>query len=56
LVGKTPSGVGPIPALESSRDQIEKILVEQKVLEALDQWLVMARSTARIQYRDKVFQ
>jgi hypothetical protein len=37
-------------------DQIEKILVEQKVLEALDQWLVMARMAARIQYRDKAFQ
>jgi hypothetical protein len=56
LVGKTPSAAGPIPSLENSRDQIEKILVEQKVLEALDQWLVLARSTARIQYRDKAFQ
>jgi hypothetical protein len=30
--------------------------MEQKVLEALDQWLIMARAAARIQYRDKAFQ
>jgi hypothetical protein len=53
---RQPASAGPIPSLENSRDQIEKILVEQKMLEALDQWLVMARSTARIQYRDKAFQ
>ena len=56
LVRQPSSAAGPIPALESSRDQIEKILEEQKVLEALDRWLVMARSAARIQYRDKAFQ
>jgi hypothetical protein len=56
LVAKTPSAAGPIPSLEDSREQIEKILTEQKVLEALDQWLVLARGTARIQYRDKAFQ
>jgi len=56
LVRQPASAAGPIPSLENSRDQIEKILVEQKVLEALDQWLVIARSTARVQYRDKAFQ
>jgi len=56
LVRQPASAAGPIPSLEDSRDQIEKILVEQKVLEALDRWLVMARSAARIQYRDKAFQ
>jgi len=56
LVGKTPPAAGPIPSLENSRDQIEKILVEQKVLEALDQWLVLARSMVRIQFHDKAFQ
>ena len=56
LVQQSASAAGPVPSLENSRDQIEKILVEQKMLEALDQWLVMARNAARIQYRDKVFQ
>lgn len=56
LVRQPASAAGPVPSLESSRDQIEKILVEQKVLEALDQWLVMARAAARIRYHDKAFQ
>jgi len=56
LVRQPASAAGPVPSLEDSRDQIEKILAEQKVLEALDQWLVMARAAARIQYRDKAFQ
>jgi len=30
------------PSFEDSREQIEKLLVEQRVLEALDQWLAMA--------------
>ena len=46
----------PAPSFESSRDQIEKLLVEQATLDALDQWLMMARSAARIQYREKAFQ
>ena len=56
LMRQPASAAGPVPSLEDSRDQIEKILAEQKVLEALDQWLVMARAAARIQYRDKAFQ
>jgi hypothetical protein len=56
LVSQPASAAGPIPSLENSRDQIEMILEEQKVLEALDQWLAMARGAARIQYRDKAFQ
>ena len=56
LVRQPASAAGPVPSLEDSRDQIEKILAEQKVLEALDQWLVLARSMARIQFHDKAFQ
>ena len=56
LVAKTPSAAGPIPSLEDSREQIEKLLLEQKVLEALDKWLAMARSTANIRYREKAFE
>jgi len=44
------------PSFEDSREQIEKLLLEQKVLEALDKWLAMARSTANIRYREKAFE
>ena len=50
------SALGPIPAFEAARDQIEKLLVDQRVIEALDLWLATARSTSHIQYRDKAFQ
>jgi len=50
-----PTGA-PIPSFEASREEIEKLLVEQRVLEALDQWLVMARSAAGIRYREKAFE
>ena len=42
--------------LKTARDQIEKLLLEQRVLEALDNWLAMARSAANIQYREKAFE
>jgi len=52
-----PNPVGtPVPSFENSRAQIEKLLVEQRVLDALDQWLAMARSTANIRYHEKAFQ
>jgi len=50
------SAAAPDPSFEDSRDQIEKLLLEQKVLDALDQWLAMARTAAKINYRDKAFQ
>ncbi len=50
------ASAAPVPSLEQSRDQIEKLLVEQRVLDALDKWLDMARSAARVQYREKAFQ
>jgi len=46
----------PIASFEASRDQIEKLLIDQRVIDALDQWLAMARSAANIRYRDKVFE
>jgi len=46
----------PMPPFEASREQIEKLLVEQRTLDALDQWLEMARKAAIIRYRDKVFE
>jgi hypothetical protein len=50
------SAAAPVPSFEDSREQIEKLLVEQRVIEALDQWLAMARSAANIRYRDKAFE
>jgi hypothetical protein len=47
----------PAPArtFEESRAQVEKLLTEQRVLEALDRWLGMARTEIRILYREQVF-
>ncbi|MEO8098824.1 MAG: hypothetical protein ABI811_14070 [Acidobacteriota bacterium] len=44
------------PDFESSRTQIEALLTGQRVLEALDEWLKTARTAARPNYRERVFQ
>ena len=41
---------------EASRSQIEDILTRQRTTEALDQWLVTARTAAKVQFRERVFQ
>lgn len=56
LLRQPASAAGVIPSFEDSREQIERLLLEQRTLEALDQWLAMARSAVRIQYREKAFQ
>lgn len=56
LAQQPDSAAAPIPSFEDSRDQIEKLLFEQRVLEALDKWLETARSAARVRYREKAFQ
>ena len=40
---------------EAVRPQLEQLLTGQRTLEALDNWLVMARQEARIIYRNAVF-
>ena len=50
------SAAAPNPSFEDSRDQIEKLLVEQRVLDALDKWLEMARSAAGVHYHEKAFE
>jgi len=50
------SSAAPLASLDESREQIEKLLLEQRVLEALDKWLGTARSGAKIRYRDKAFE
>ncbi len=44
----------PVPSFEDSRDQIETILTEQRVEQALDAWLAMERSEVPIVYRSQV--
>ena len=46
----------PKPGFEESRDQMEKLLTEQRVLQALDRWLGMTRTQTQILYREQVFQ
>jgi hypothetical protein len=41
---------------EDSRDRIEELLTRERTTEALDQWLLTARATASIQFREQVFQ
>jgi len=43
-------------SFDENRDQIEKLLIEQRVMQTLDQWLETARAAANIRYRDKAFQ
>ena len=50
------SAAAPIASFDESREQIEKLLVEQRVLEALDKWLETARGAANIRYREKAFE
>ena len=45
-------GTKPIPTLEESRDQIEEILTQQRIDQALDQWIKDARNQVTINYLD----
>jgi peptidyl-prolyl cis-trans isomerase SurA len=46
-------GVVPIPSLQDSRDQIEEILTQERIDQALDQWMGDTRKQVTIRYRDK---
>jgi hypothetical protein len=46
----------PVPSFEASRDQIEKLLTEQQVMQSLDRWLGMTRSETQILFREDAFQ
>jgi len=56
IVAQAAPAAGLAESFEASRDQIEKLLIEQRVSEALDQWLATARKAANIRYRDKAFE
>jgi hypothetical protein len=49
-------GNGEIPSFEQSREQVEKLVLEQKTIQALDAWLASARSQAGVIFRDKVLE
>jgi hypothetical protein len=42
-------------SFEESRDQIEKLLTDQRTMQALDAWLGMTRGETQILYREAVF-
>src|SRR5580693_10226159 len=44
-----------VPTFEASRDQIEKLLTDQRVTQALDRWLGATRSETEILYKQDVF-
>ncbi len=44
-----------VPTFEASRDQIEKLLTDQRVIQALDRWLGTTRSETEILYKEEVF-
>lgn len=44
-----------VPNFESSRDQVEKLLTDQRTTQALDRWLGIARNETQILYRDAAF-
>ena len=44
-----------IPTFEDSRSTVERILLEQRSMQALDRWLGATRTETRILYREEVF-
>jgi hypothetical protein len=44
-----------VPDFESSRDQVEKLLADQRTTQALDRWLGITRNETQILYRDAAF-
>jgi hypothetical protein len=47
---------GAPPSLDDSREDLEKLLTNQRATEALDQWLETARQKRRVEYREAAFQ
>ena len=45
-----------LPALDDARDEIEQVLLQVKVDQAMNTWLREAREQARVQYFDEAFQ
>ena len=49
------SPAGPAPDFEANRARLEEFVMNRRVLEELDRWLVMTRSETQILYRDAAF-
>jgi peptidyl-prolyl cis-trans isomerase SurA len=49
-------GTNPIPTLEESRDQIEEILTQKRIDQALEQWIQDTRGQVTIHYLDPELQ
>ncbi|MCC7237291.1 MAG: hypothetical protein IT163_18430 [Bryobacterales bacterium] len=45
----------PVPPLQDVQTEIEALLTEQKVDQAMDDWLKAARASVRIQFHEEVF-
>ena len=55
LAGQAKEKGDPIEPLEKSREQIEKLLTDQRTAQALDLWLGTQRSHIQILFHDAVF-
>jgi hypothetical protein len=44
-----------VPTFEDSRDEVEKLLTEQRIAQALDRWLGAQRAETQILYKESVF-
>jgi hypothetical protein len=56
MIAQARPAAGQAQTFEANREQIEKLLTEQRVDEALSQWLATARKAANVRYRDKAFE
>ncbi len=56
LAGWQKNGTQPIPTYEESREKIQEILTSQHVDQALDKWLIDARTQVDIRYRKGALQ
>jgi len=44
-----------VPTFEASREQVEKLLTDERTAQALDRWLGMQRTEMQILYREQAF-
>jgi hypothetical protein len=49
-------GTKPIPSYDDSRESIEQTLTEQRIDQAVDQWLAETRKQVPVRYRDEALQ
>ena len=54
LTAKLPAGAPP-PSFDASRSRLEELVMNQRMIEALDRWLAMARTETSVLYRDGAF-